>query len=85
MAIKTLIEAVREGMHEEIQRDERVFILGQDIGRRGGVFLATDKYKKKWGRPFFLNLEDFALEADISYLANVKMGVGNSLSFPIVL
>ena len=50
MAIKTLIEAVREGMHEEIQRDERVFILGQDIGRRGGVFLATDGFIEDFGQ-----------------------------------
>ena len=50
MAIKTLIEAVREGMHEEIRRDESVFILGQDIGRRGGVFLATDGFIDDFGK-----------------------------------
>lgn len=49
MAVKTVIEAVREAMHEEMTRDESVFILGEDIGIRGGVFLATDGFLKDFG------------------------------------
>ncbi len=48
MAEITLIEAVRQAMDEELARDENVFILGEDVGKRGGVFRATlglfDKY-----------------------------------------
>ena len=39
-----LIEAVRQAMYEEMDRDQSVFILGEDIGVRGGVFLATDGF-----------------------------------------
>src|SRR6188474_1008747 len=42
MALKTFIEAVREGLREEMVRDETVIVLGEDVGKKGGVFLATD-------------------------------------------
>ncbi|HEY7130646.1 MAG TPA: alpha-ketoacid dehydrogenase subunit beta, partial [Candidatus Limnocylindrales bacterium] len=42
MALKTFIEAVREGLREEMARDETVIVLGEDVGKKGGVFLATD-------------------------------------------
>jgi 2-oxoisovalerate dehydrogenase E1 component beta subunit len=36
-------------MREEIARDERVFVMGEDIGMRGGVFLATDGFLQRFG------------------------------------
>ena len=36
-------------MYEELQRDPNVVILGEDIGRRGGVFLATDGFIDEFG------------------------------------
>ena len=41
MATKTIIEAIREAMAEEMRRDERVIVLGEDVGLAGGVFGAT--------------------------------------------
>ncbi|HEY8679177.1 MAG TPA: alpha-ketoacid dehydrogenase subunit beta [Candidatus Dormibacteraeota bacterium] len=49
MASKTVIEAIREAMDEEMERDPSVFIIGEDVGVRGGVFLATDGLYKKYG------------------------------------
>src|SRR5437879_13813653 len=49
MAVKTVIEAIREGMDEEMARDESVFLIGEDVGNRGGVFLASDGLYKKYG------------------------------------
>ncbi len=49
MAVKTMIEAVRDGLREEMERDERVFILGEDVGPRGGVFGVTDGFSKQFG------------------------------------
>jgi len=37
----TLIEAINLALHSEMQRDESVVVLGEDIGRNGGVFRAT--------------------------------------------
>ena len=41
MAIKSYIEAVTDGLLTEMRRDKRVFILGEDVGVRGGVFRVT--------------------------------------------
>ena len=49
MAVKSVIEAVREAMWEEMRRDERVFVMGEDIGPRGGVFLATQGFIEEFG------------------------------------
>ena len=49
MAIKTLIEGVRDAMGEEMERDGRVWILGEDVGRKGGVFLATEGLYDRFG------------------------------------
>src|SRR5437016_13821332 len=49
MAVKTVIEAIREGMDEEMARDPAVFLMGEDVGQRGGVFLASDGLYKKYG------------------------------------
>jgi len=49
MAIKSMIDAIREAIREEMERDHSVFILGEDIGKRGGVFLATDGLLEEFG------------------------------------
>ena len=49
MAVRTFIEAVREGMADEMRRDESVVVLGEDVGKKGGVFLATDGLWSEFG------------------------------------
>ncbi|MBI4306760.1 MAG: alpha-ketoacid dehydrogenase subunit beta [Chloroflexi bacterium] len=49
MAVMTVLEAVRQAMLEEMRRDSRVFVMGEDIGARGGVFLATDGFLQEFG------------------------------------
>jgi 2-oxoisovalerate dehydrogenase E1 component beta subunit len=43
------LEAIREGMRDEMRRDERVMILGEDVGAKGGVFGATEGLQKEFG------------------------------------
>jgi len=43
------IEAITEAMHEEMARDERVFVIGEDVGVYGGVFKATKGLLEKFG------------------------------------
>lgn len=45
----TLAEALRNGLREEMERDERVIVLGEDVGM-GGVFQATTGLRKAFGR-----------------------------------
>ncbi len=49
MALKTLIEAVNEALHEEMERDPSMIVLGEDVGVHGGVFRATDGLHKRFG------------------------------------
>jgi len=45
----TLVEAVREGLRDELERDEDVLVLGEDVGVNGGVFRATDGLIEEFG------------------------------------
>ncbi|HEX2140723.1 MAG TPA: alpha-ketoacid dehydrogenase subunit beta, partial [Candidatus Limnocylindria bacterium] len=49
MAELNILEAIRTAMDEEMERDERVMVLGEDVGRKGGVFGATDGLWAKYG------------------------------------
>ncbi len=45
----TLIEAIRQGIHEEMQRDETVFVIGEDVGAYGGAFKLTEGFIDEFG------------------------------------
>src|SRR5260370_3036200 len=45
----TYLEAIRQGLWEEMERDDRVFLLGEDIGAYGGAFKVTEGFQKKFG------------------------------------
>ena len=49
MAEMNILEAIRSAMDEEMERDERVMVLGEDVGRKGGVFGATEGLWAKYG------------------------------------
>ena len=49
MAEKSNIQAVHDTMRDEFRRDERVIIIGEDVGVRGGVFRATDGFLEEFG------------------------------------
>ena len=49
MALMTFIEAIRDTLAEEMRRDESVIVLGEDVGKKGGVFLATDGLWAEFG------------------------------------
>jgi pyruvate dehydrogenase E1 component beta subunit len=49
MATMTMIEAIRSALREEMARDERVVVLGEDVGRLGGVFRATEGLLDEFG------------------------------------
>ncbi len=49
MAILTLVQAVRDALATEMGLDERVVIMGEDVGLAGGVFRATEGLQKEFG------------------------------------
>ncbi|MFN3308979.1 MAG: alpha-ketoacid dehydrogenase subunit beta [Anaerolineales bacterium] len=68
----TLIEAIRQAMDEELARDERVFIVGEDVGKRGGVFRATQGLYEKYG-------PQRVIDAPLAELSIVGVGIGAAL------
>jgi pyruvate dehydrogenase E1 component beta subunit len=45
----TLVQAVRDGLHGEMERDDDVIVLGEDVGKNGGVFRATQGLYDEFG------------------------------------
>jgi 2-oxoisovalerate dehydrogenase E1 component beta subunit len=69
----TLIEAIRQAMDEELARDERVFITGEDVGQRGGVFRATMGLIDKYG-------PERVIDSPLAELSIVGIGIGAALA-----
>src|SRR5438034_10752840 len=45
----TYLEAISQALDEEMARDERVFLMGEDIGPYGGAFRITEGFQQKYG------------------------------------
>ena len=69
---RTYLEAIREALGEEMARDERVFLLGEDIGVYGGAFQATDGLQARFG-------EERVLDTPLSETAIVGAAVGAAM------
>jgi 2-oxoisovalerate dehydrogenase E1 component beta subunit len=69
----TLIEAISKAMDEELERDPRVFITGEDVGPRGGVFRATQGLHAKYG-------SERIVDSPLAELSIVAIGIGAALA-----
>jgi pyruvate dehydrogenase E1 component beta subunit len=49
MARLTMIQAINQALAQAMEADERVLVMGEDVGRNGGVFRATDKLYDRFG------------------------------------
>ena len=49
MAERFLVEAVNDALHVELERDPSVLVMGEDVGRLGGVFRATTGLQERFG------------------------------------
>ena len=49
MTEKTVIQALHDTLWQEMERDDSVIVMGEDVGVRGGVFLATDGFYERFG------------------------------------
>jgi 2-oxoisovalerate dehydrogenase E1 component beta subunit len=73
MAVMTLIDAIRQAMDEEMARDPRVFITGEDVGVRGGVFRATQGLHARYGSAR-------VIDSPLAELSIVAVGIGAALA-----
>ena len=72
MPVMTYVEAIRQGIWEEMERDASVFLLGEDIGAYGGAFKVTEGMLEKFGA-------DRVIDTPISESAIVGAAVGAAL------
>jgi 2-oxoisovalerate dehydrogenase E1 component beta subunit len=71
MAVITYLEAIRQALFDEMARDERVYLLGEDIGAYGGAFKVTEGLLERFG-------EQRVVDTPISEAAIVGSAIGAS-------
>ncbi|MGC5324452.1 alpha-ketoacid dehydrogenase subunit beta [Brevibacillus sp. SYSU BS000544] len=69
MAVISYIDAITMAMREEMRRDPNVFVLGEDVGVRGGVFRATNGLIEEFG-------EDRVIDAPLAESAIAGVAIG---------
>jgi 2-oxoisovalerate dehydrogenase E1 component beta subunit len=72
MAILTNIDAITRTLQEEMRRDDKIFITGEDVGVRGGVFRATKGLIEEFGAKR-------VVDSPLSELSIVATGIGAAL------
>ena len=72
MGSTTYLEAIRQGMWEEMERDASVFVLGEDVGVYGGAFRITEGFLERFG-------EERVVDTPISESAIVGAAIGAAL------
>src|SRR5262245_22105697 len=68
----TFIDAIRSGLADIMAEDSSVFVLGEDVGVKGGVFLATDGLMQQYG-------ENRVIDTPIAEISIVGLAIGASL------
>src|SRR5579884_433969 len=69
----TYLEAIRQGIYEEMLRDPRVFVIGEDVGIYGGAFKVTEGFVHAFG-------SDRVIDTPISEAAIVSSAFGAALT-----
>ena len=72
MAVTTYIEAIRQGLWEEMVRDPNVFVLGEDVAVYGGAFKVTRGFLDRFG-------EERVIDTPLSESAIVGASIGAAL------
>ncbi len=73
MALTTYVEAIREGLWEEMERDDSVFVMGEDVGIYGGAFKVTKGLLERFG-------ERRVIDTPLSESAIVAAGTGAAIN-----
>ena len=72
MPVLTYLEAIRQAMLEEMDKDERVFVIGEDVGTYGGAFRVTAGFLERYG-------ETRVIDTPISEAAIIGASIGAAL------
>ncbi len=78
-ATMTMVEAIRDALALEMTRDERVVVLGEDVGVLGGVFRATDGLQRRFGEQRVI---DTPLAEGVIIGASVGLAISGLIPVP---
>src|SRR5919109_4064440 len=73
MALMTYIDAITSGLADEMRRDDRVYIIGEDVGAMGGVFKATKGLQEEFG-------EDRVIDSPLAEGIIISSSIGAALA-----
>ncbi|WP_026478029.1 alpha-ketoacid dehydrogenase subunit beta [Alkaliphilus transvaalensis] len=79
MPLMNVLQAVNETLKQEMRRDDRVVVFGEDVGHEGGVFRATVDLQKEFGK-------DRCMDTPLAESGIVGVGIGMGLNglIPVV-
>ncbi|SEA86876.1 pyruvate dehydrogenase E1 component beta subunit [Thalassobacillus cyri] len=69
----TLVQAITDGMRTMLEEDDRVLVLGEDVGKNGGVFRATDHLQEEFG-------EDRVMDTPLSEAGFIGAAIGMAVN-----
>jgi len=72
LPVMNMVQALNSALREEMRRDPRVVVLGEDVGRRGGVFLVTEGLINEFG-------EDRVIDTPLTELGIVGVAIGMAM------
>ncbi len=72
MPVMNMVQALNTALREEMERDSRVVVLGEDVGRRGGVFLVTEGLIDEFG-------PERVIDTPLSEMGIVGFAIGMAL------
>ena len=73
MAVLSILQAVTEALRQEMARDESVIVMGEDVGKKGGVFRTTQGLHAEFG-------EDRVIDTPLNELGIVGAAIGASIN-----
>ena len=72
MTEKNLVTAIRDTLHDEMAADDRIVLIGQDVGARGGVFKVSEGFMAEFG-------EQRVIDAPLAESGIVGVAIGMAL------
>ncbi|MEW6060142.1 MAG: alpha-ketoacid dehydrogenase subunit beta [Actinomycetota bacterium] len=72
MSEKTVVAAIHDALHDEMAADERIVVLGEDVGARGGVFRVTQGFMEEFG-------EERVIDTPLAESSIIGVAIGMAL------
>src|SRR5690349_25036204 len=73
MAVLTILQAVNDALRTEMRLNDKIVVLGEDVGKHGGVFRATDGLQREFG-------EERVIDTPLAELSIAGIAIGAAMN-----